>query len=179
MPPIYLIMGSPAAGKSTVSRALMRRFPSGLHVPVDNVRFMVVSGLADMGPGPSEALTLQLRLAHIAAARMAQTYAQAGFAVALDDFWFGDAPDADYTRILGSGLHRVILRPSRLAALERLAGRAPESFSFKQLLAQAIAMVDEALELHPKTGWHVVDSSHLTVEQTVDALLKVTQTAPA
>ena len=178
--PIYLIMGTPAAGKSTVARALMGRFTHGLHIPVDDVRHMVVSGLADMGPERySDEVTRQLLLAHEAAARIAQTYGQAGFAVALDDFWFGDAPGADYVRILGPELHRVILRPSRTTALERLAARGAGSESFRGMLAMGIAEVDDALERHPKVGWRTIDSSDLSVEETVDRILHETQTTPA
>lgn len=176
MPPIYLIMGTPAAGKTTVARALMNRFTHGLHIPVDDVRHMVVSGLADMSFDWSEELGRQLRLAHEASACVAQTYAQAGFAVALDDFWFGDVPDADYAKILGPDLHRVILRPSRATALIRLAERGKDGDSFKQILAQAIAEVDNELERHPKIGWHVIDSTDLTVDETVDRILNATRT---
>jgi adenylate kinase family enzyme len=48
MQPIFLILGSPAAGKSTVSKALLQRFERGFHIPVDDFRHMVVSGLSDM-----------------------------------------------------------------------------------------------------------------------------------
>ena len=181
MLPLFLIMGAPATGKSTVARALMGRFTHGLHIPVDDLRHMVVSGLADMGDigaETSDELYLQLRLAHEAAACVALTYRQAGFAVALDDFWFGDAPEADYTRILGSELHQIILRPSRAAALARLAARGTDGESMKLILAEAITEVDEALELHSKTDWHVIDSTSLSVEDTVNRILHATRTLP-
>ena len=45
MHPIYLVVGPPAVGKSTTSGALAARFPKSLHIPVDDFRNMVVSGI--------------------------------------------------------------------------------------------------------------------------------------
>jgi AAA domain len=174
----FLIMGPPAAGKSTVARALMRRFPRGVHIPLDDVRHMVTSGLVDMSFEISDELLAQLALAHEAAALMARTYTRAGFVAALDDFWFGEQPEADYQRLLGPGLHCVLLRPQRAAVLERLAARGTDGDSFRPLLEQAIAFVDDELERHPKVGWHVIDSTRLTVEETVDAILHATGVQP-
>lgn len=174
----FLILGPPAAGKSTVARALMRRFTRGVHIPVDDVRHMVTSGLVDMSFEFSDELFAQLALAHEAAALMARTYTRGGFAVALDDFWFGAHPEADYARVLGPDLHLVLLRPQRPAALARLSARGTDGDSFRPLLEQAIAFVDDELERHPKTGWHVIDSTRLTVEETVDAILHATGVQP-
>ena len=174
----FLIMGPPAAGKSTVAQALMRRFPRGVHIPVDDLRHMVASGLVDMSFEVDDELLAQLALAHEAAALMARTYTRAGFAAALDDFWFGEQPEAHYQRVLGTGLHCVLLRPQRAAVLERLAARGTDGDGFRPLLEQAVALVDDELERHPKTGWHVIDSTRLTVEQTVDAILHATGVQP-
>ncbi|GAA0508783.1 AAA family ATPase [Deinococcus depolymerans] len=174
----FLIMGPPAAGKSTVAQALMRRFTRGVHIPVDDVRHMVVSGLVDMSFEFSDELLAQLALAHEAAALMARTYTRGGFTAALDDFWFGAHPEADYARVLGPDLHLVLLRPQRAAALARLSARGTDGDSFRPLLEQAIAFVDDELERHPKTGWHVIDSTRLTVEETVDAILHATGVQP-
>lgn len=171
---VFLIMGAPAAGKSTVARALMRRYPRGVHIPVDEVRHMVVSGLADMSFDVSTELLAQLTLAHEAAALMARTYALGGMAVALDDFWFGQEPDADYARVLGPEFHRILLRPHLTETLSRLAQRGTDGVSFQGTLAQAITAVDRDLDRHSKSGWHVIDSTGLTVDQTVDTILQVT-----
>lgn len=175
MGPIYLVLGTPACGKSTVARALAGRFPLGLHVPVDDVRHMVVGGLADMGHELTPALSLQLRLAREGAARLALGYAQEGFAVAIDDFWNGLEPDAPYAAVLGeSGFHRVLLRPSREATLARLHARRPEEGGYKAVLEGAIDAVLADIGAHGGAGWHVIDSSQLDVAQTVDAVLAAT-----
>ncbi len=86
MEPIFLIVGGPAVGKSTASRALAGTFPRGVHIPVDNLRDMVVSGQALPGPEWPDELVLQIRLARETAVGMALRYATEGFTVVIDDF---------------------------------------------------------------------------------------------
>lgn len=170
--PVFLLMGTPASGKSTVAGALMKRFPKGLHLPVDALRQMVVSGLADMSGDPSPALLEQLRLARESASKSADLYAHAGFAVAVDDFWFGEHPDRDYR--LGPGVHRVVLTPDVDTTLKRLYARSADEGAFKEVLAGVIRTVHPEIHAHPKVGWHALDSSTLSVEETVDRMLAVT-----
>ena len=63
MPPIYLIAGSPASGKSTLARLLAQRAAKGLHIPVDDLRTMVHGGVVHPGPVWSKELVEQLKLA--------------------------------------------------------------------------------------------------------------------
>ena len=83
--PLFLITGAPGAGKSVTAAALMRRFPFGLHIPVDELREWVVSGISQPVPEFTEETGRQFRLARGAAAQVAALYADAGFAVAIDD----------------------------------------------------------------------------------------------
>ena len=83
--PLFLITGAPGAGKSVTAAALMRRFPFGLHIPVDELREWVVSGISQPVPEFTEETGRQFRLARTAAAQVAALYADAGFAVAIDD----------------------------------------------------------------------------------------------
>lgn len=70
----------------------------------------------------------------------------------------------------------MLLRPSGKATLARLAARAPAEGSFKGVLAQAIALIHADMNRHPKAGWQVVNSSELSVEETVDLILVLTGT---
>ena len=83
--PLFLITGTPGAGKSVTAAALMRRFPFGLHIPVDELREWVVSGISQPVPEFTEETARQFRLARSAAAQVAALYTDAGFAVAIDD----------------------------------------------------------------------------------------------
>ncbi len=172
MQPIFLIMGTPASGKSTVAKALMQRFERGLHIPVDDLRHLVVAGLSDMAFEIPPETFRQLRLAREAACVMARMYADEGFAVAIDDFWLGETPDEDYNQKISRRVTRVLLLPNLETTLERLHARKPDEGSFKQILEQAIRSLQTSIEAHPKTGWLVIDSSDLSVEQTVDQIVE-------
>ncbi len=172
--PIFLVVGPPAAGKTTTSRALAMRFARGMHVPVDALRELVVSGLALPGDVWTDEATLQLALARRAASRLALDYAAEGFAVAIDDFVdpFGLA---DYAELLERpGTHPVLLVPSMDAAHARNVARSGDGDA-AAFIAHAIPAVysylDPYRERSAREGWIVVDSTDLTVEETVDAIL--------
>lgn len=76
MKTIYLVVGPPAVGKSTTSRALAARFPRSVHIPVDDLRHMVVAGLALPVAEWSDELTRQVTLARNAAIAMARPTAR-------------------------------------------------------------------------------------------------------
>jgi hypothetical protein len=168
-PPLFLIMGTPASGKSSVAKALMQRFERGLHLPVDDLRHFVVSGLADLGANMNQETWRQVALARAAASQVAQTYAKHKFAVAIDDFWNGETPDADYEFTVP--VKRVLLLPDLETTLQRLHERNPDEGGFKAVLEMAIKALYPQIQRHPKTGWLVVDSSQMNVEQTVDFIL--------
>jgi len=165
-------MGTPASGKSTVAKALMQRFEKGVHIPVDNLRQMVVSGLSDMALEVPPATVKQLRLARETASHMARNYSDHEFAVAIDDFWFGDQPDEVYAQKIGQRITRVLLLPNLETTVQRLYSRNPNEGSFKKILEQAIGIVYSSVQAHPKTDWLVIDSSRLSVGETVDQILE-------
>ncbi len=171
MQPIFLIMGTPASGKSSVAKALMQRFEQGVHIPVDNLRQMVVSGLSDMGFEVPPATLEQLRLARETASSMARIYSDNEFTVAIDDFWYSDKPDEVYAQKIGQRITRVLLLPNLEMTVQRLYSRNSDEGSFKQILEQAIRQLHTEIEAHPKTNWLVIDSSDLSIEETVDKIL--------
>ncbi len=171
MKPIFLIMGTPASGKSTVAKALMQRFAQGVHIPVDNLRQMVVSGLSDMALEVPPATLEQLRLARETASSMARIYSDNEFTVAIDDFWYSEKPDQVYSQKIGQRITRILLLPNLETTVQRLYSRNPEEGSFKKILEQAIGYLYTQIEVHPKTNWLVIDSSDLSIEETVDKIL--------
>jgi chloramphenicol 3-O-phosphotransferase len=175
---IFVISGTPGSGKSSVSRALMRRFSFGVHIPVDDLRDFVVSGIAHPVPTWTEETARQFKLARCNAVRMARLYAEAGFAVAIDDVISAQSFDADYAPCFeGLEAHRILLRPSLEVALQRSATRDNKNFD-SGVLEDVIRFLFTDLSGMERHGWQVIDSSDLTLEDTVSAVLERTGVRP-
>lgn len=166
---IYLITGPMAAGKSTVAGLLASRFDRGVHLEGDIFRESIVSGRDEMTPDPSPEALNQLRLRYRLAAAAADTYFEAGFAVALEDVVAGP-PLADYlTMIRNRPCHVVVLLPAIEAVAAREAGREQKGYdawTVEQLYAGFVATT-------PRVGiW--LDTTDLTPAETVDEILAQT-----
>jgi adenylylsulfate kinase-like enzyme len=166
---VWLITGTPGAGKTSVARALCKRFPRAIHIPVDDLRGLVVSGRADpLIPWTAET-EQQFRLSWETAGRIAARYADEGFVVAIDDV----APPravAIYERSIGNRmLRKVLLAPALDTALQRNElGRGKEF--------DTAVLVPTIRDLHAtlvpdRSPWLVIDSSNMSVTETVDAIL--------
>jgi hypothetical protein len=177
MNPIYLVVGPPAVGKSTTSRALAARFPKSLHIPVDDLRNMVVSGIALPGAVWSDDLTQQVALARTSVVHMAITYHRAGFVVVIDDFWDPNHR-SDYRDLLDHpDLHKIVLYPGQGEAYRRNLQRSGESPA-RAYIDEGVRLVYQQLNAAvprlAQEGWIVVDTTALSVEATVTAILQLT-----
>lgn len=177
MIPIYLVVGPPAVGKSTTSRALAAHFPQSIHIPVDDLREMVVSGLVLPGPKWSDELALQVCLARHSAMHSALEYHDAGFVVVIDDFWDGEHI-SDYAGLLDHpDFHKVVLLPKQEVAHQRNFIRS-EGDPSREYIDQGIdivyAQLSAALPRLLHDGWLVVDTGTLGVDQTVNVILQKT-----
>jgi predicted kinase len=179
--PIFLVVGAPAVGKSTVSRALARRFGRSVHIPVDDLRDMVASGSILPNPDWSPGLIEQVGLARRSAVAMAVRYADAGFTVVLDDFW--DPPGLLEYRELPDGrrLQRVLLRPPREVAFERNYSRHGED-PVRQYLDEGIELVyglyDAAAEQLQREGWLVLDNAALSPDEAATRIMAAAGLSP-
>lgn len=173
--PVYVISGQLSAGKSTVAKALLGRFPLGYHIDVDGIREMVVSGLASPMEWTDET-TRQFDLAMRGSAGLARVYADAGFAVAIEG---GLEPASIEAALDEAGLLDrfigVVLHPSLEVALDRNRSRTNKSFD-TSVLEGAMREIDAELQSEAeRPGWLRLDTSSDSVDATVDRILARTQ----
>lgn len=179
MNPIYIVVGPPAVGKSTTSRALAAQFPKSIHIPVDDLRTMVVSGLLLPSAVWSNELAQQIALARMTASWMALAYQKAGFAVVIDDFW--DTNHAsDYQLLLDqtqATVSRIILYPTQEEAHQRNLKRSGDSPA-RPYIDEGIRLVYQqltpALFQLGQEGWLVIDTTALSIDEVIHHILSRT-----
>jgi predicted kinase len=175
MKPIFLVVGPPAVGKSTTCRLLAAQFPKSLHIPVDDIRNMVVSGLLLPDAQWSDDLAQQVSLARSSVVQIALNYHAAGYVVVIDDFW--DAEHlSDYQTLLDHpNFHKIVLYPDQDTAHQRnlqRSGASPARVYIDegiQIVYQQLRAVAQQLS---QQGWVVVDSTTLSADETVSTILK-------
>lgn len=175
MVPIFFVTGPPAAGKTTFSRALLQEFAFGLHIPVDDLREWVVSGISHP-LGWTEETTRQFRLAEESAVDLAIRYNDAGFAVAIDHCQGPPLLDELIERRLQE---RCVIKIALVAPLDvnlrRNAERRDKTFD-PAVLVPAIEKLNPLYQTMPihETGWVVLDNGTEGIEAAVSLLRGVT-----
>jgi predicted kinase len=173
-PPRYLIVGPPAAGKSTTAHALAAAFDRSVHLPVDDLRHQVVGGLALPAPEWTEEIARQVTLGRQAALRVAEVYAGAGYTVVIDDF-YDPLGMREYRDLLARpDSHGILLLPTEPETRRRNAARnggEPEPY-IEQAISHSYAILDAIVDRLPGEGWLVLDTTDLDVPGTVRAILE-------
>lgn len=162
---VYILTGVQASGKSTVAQALAERFDRSVHLHGDVFRRWIVGGRADLTPDAGPEARRQLALRHALTAEAATTYWRAGFTTVLQDVILGEHLSELVKTIKASPLHVVVLDPSPEVVLSRATAR-KKGYGLWTVDALRSALHTQT----PQLGlW--LDTSTLTVPQTVDALL--------
>jgi predicted kinase len=167
MPPVILITGIMASGKSTVAQALAERLPRSVHVRGDTFRRFIVNGREEMTAEPTPEATRQLRLRYELGAATARRYHEAGFTVVYQDVILGEDLALVVDMLRDLPLRVVVLCPSPDAVARREATRGKTGYGGDWTVAGLDAGLREET---PHIGlW--LDTSDLTVDQTVDRIL--------
>lgn len=166
-PSIILITGIMASGKSTTAQRLAERLPKSVHLRGDVFRRMIVNGQAAITDPLTDEAWTQLRLRYRVAASAAQTYCDAGFTVVYQDVILGPVLSEVVDMLRGKyPVHVVVLCPSAEVVAKREAVRHKSGYT-----SWSPDALDRELRTNtPKIGiW--LDTSHLTLEQSVTAIL--------
>ncbi|MGV9878372.1 AAA family ATPase [Streptomyces sp. NPDC003006] len=164
---VVVITGIMASGKSTVAQALAERLPKAAHVRGDVYRRMIVSGGVEYEPGAGGEAEAQLRLRYGLSASTADAYAGAGFMAVVQDVILGEQLKTYVDLVRTRPLYVIVLAPRPDVVAARETGRGKTGYG-----AWTVQDLDTGLrETTPRLGlW--LDSSELSVGETVDAILE-------
>lgn len=164
----FIVTGIPGAGKTATSRALAARFPRGVHVEGDVLRFdFVVSGLADPFGSDAERREWdrQMQLGRRHEAMIATSFAGAGFVAVIDDVITHPNALRQVTDALAARPVRlVVLAPPLEVAAARDAQRDKHVFDTWRHLDQQLRDAMAGLGL-----W--IEDGYLGVDEVVDLIL--------
>jgi predicted kinase len=163
---VIIISGIPGSGKTTVARMLAARFARAAHIESDLVgeRFIVSGMVPPQGP-PQDEAAAQLRLRRTNICLLADSFANAGFVPVIDDVVVSPSVLEGYRRQLKT---RPVLLVELLPSLEVVQAR--DSSRDKHVFSLWGHLDTELRTSMPRVGlW--IDTSTMTVEQTIDAIM--------
>lgn len=176
--PIFLIVGAPAVGKSTLSKAIALSFEKSIHVSVDDLRDMVVSGYIMPSPEWPAAIVEQLGLARETAVHIARTYQPAGFTVVIDDFY--DPNHLIEYEALDDRwpVNKILLYPDQAAAHARNFQRSGGDAYIDDGIRLVYNSLQGQAHALKARGWLVLDTTSMTVEETAAEIIAVFESRP-
>jgi adenylylsulfate kinase-like enzyme len=167
-PTVVLVVGVPGAGKTTVARAVAERLPRSACIEGDLVQHhFTVSGLVPPGGSPPEEADRQLALRWTNCALLARTFVAYGFTALVEHAvsrrsWI----DGFLAETAPAPLSLIVLAPALEVTLQRDRDRGTKQ------VGHLFQHMDAELRTElGGVGWWL-DTSRLTVAETVDAVLR-------
>jgi adenylate kinase family enzyme len=162
---VIIISGTPAAGKSSVAKALAEKFLKSAYIPVDDLWGMVIgSYVVPWDPKGPE----QFKLVEKNFLSMTRNFLDEGFVVILD-YVFNDEQVKHYDELFGE-VFGFLLLPSKEELKKRDLARDPEGGMHERIEA---LYPDFANVPHPVLK--VIDSTDQTLEETVNQIFDLVQ----
>jgi len=166
-PPCWLISGIPGAGKTTIAHALAERLLSSAHIEGDKIGHdFIVSGLVPPDAEPQREAERQLDLRRLNIRQLADSFAIAGFTPVIDDVIVSEEVLDGYRLLATRPIAFVQLVPTSDTVLARDASRE------KQVAATWVHLDDQVRSWPEPRPALWLDSSELTVEATVEAIVQ-------
>lgn len=158
---MVMFTGPAGAGKSTLARAWCATRPRAVHVELDEVRHLIVSGLVDpQVPGAFQAEHYDTSVA--ACCALMRAFVGSGYDVAVDDAVDPEIFGAQWSpRLGGIDCSVVVVRPSLGAVLERGAAR------HKRVRPGLVRQQYAAASRWPKR--RTIDTAGQSVEESLEA----------
>jgi cytidylate kinase len=163
---VYIVSGIPGAGKTTVSRLLASRLARGVHLEADRLPEWIVSGGVWPNQEPQAEADRQLRLRARNVCLLADSYFDAGFTPVIDDVVIGSRL-AEFQRTLRSRPLLLVLLTPRLEVVEHRDANRTEKHVF-----DIWSHLNEVMHRETPRVRLWLDSSDITAEQTVSAILQ-------
>jgi guanylate kinase len=163
---ICLITGPMGAGKSSTSKALAEKFDKSAYIKVDHVRKMIISGYIDPG---EEGFNIQENLGTKNTCALANNFLEAGFNVFIDDVIGKEKLQRFVEYFPNNKVKTFLLLPSTDAMLERFHGRGGATEALEK---RTRYLHDQFTLQKNEVDWKVIDSSNLTLEETVEEIYK-------
>lgn len=160
---LIIISGTPAAGKSSVSKALAKKFPKSAYISVDQMRSMIIGG--NIAPWLDKDLK-QYNLIEKNFLSLAQNFIEEGYVVIIDDV-LGDDAVKKYQKVFDQ-VYGFLLLPSLETLKKRDLLRSPEN----QWPDRIDALYPEFANVEHDV-LKVIDSSNQTLEETVEEIFQI------
>ena len=168
---VLVLTGPAGAGKSTVAEGWARTCPDpAAHVSLDDVRRQLKSGYVDPSRGWTGEPAAQLALARRLAAGMATAYVRAGIRCVVDDAVFPDREGVgwpEWQRELAGRPHALVVLTAELDEVKARNRRRDPS---RRVPEPMLAEIHGLMAGWAGRGHPVVDSTGLTVDETVEAV---------